>query len=407
MHAVTESVRAMYSAFPYPAGGPAQRQASNARLLLSYAERGRRAGRPLRVLDAGCGRGVGTIGAALLQPDVDFYGVDVCGESLVDARAEAARRGLTNASFAEVDLMTLDGLAVPDGGFDVVISSGVVHHLVDPVAGLKKLAGVLAPHGVVSLMVYGRHGRESLYRVVRAIDAIAPRDMRLEQRLKLGRALVEGVDSGPIVAGPWNDQRTIGDAEFVDRYLNVQETSYDVPSLFRLVESAGLTFLRWAEPAEWDIDSLLPPGPLREHVARLSDVQRYALVDELTWRPALECVLAAPGNTPRAPIGPRLDDREALAWNPEASLRVERRNLYNAQRIESLALQVRRREPLPVKNGPLAQALLVLEDQREAFLAGEFIRVLGERGVSATEARGALVELLRLEALYRPHLADL
>ena len=62
----------------------------------------------------------------------------------------------------------LDG---PAGGFDVILSSGVVHHLVDPLAGLQRLREHLAPHGVLSLMVYGRHGRESLYRVVQGLSA--------------------------------------------------------------------------------------------------------------------------------------------------------------------------------------------------------------------------------------------
>ncbi|MCC6407886.1 MAG: class I SAM-dependent methyltransferase [Planctomycetes bacterium] len=410
MDAITEAVRAMYSAFPYPAGAPTFRQATDARLLLSYGERGRPAGRPLTVLDAGCGRGVGLIGAAALQPDVDFLGIDLCGPALEHARAEVARRGLANVRLAEVDLMTLAGLDVPPGGFDVVLSSGVVHHLADPEVGLRRLANVLAPHGVLSLMVYGRRGRESLHRLVRAIDAVAPRELPLEERLRVGRALVAGVESAPLMHGPWSDQRTIGDVEFVDRYLNVHETSYDVPGLFALCERAGLEFLRWAEPADWDAESLVPAGPLRERIARLPAARRFALVDELAWRPSLELVLALPGNAPRAPLDANARDDEPLAWNPEASLRIERRNLRDRERVESLALQVRRREPLKLENGPLAQALLALEHQREPVRLGAVVRALGERSLAApmarATARAAALELLRLEALYRPHLAD-
>ena len=44
---------------------------------------------------------------------------------LADAGQKAAQMGLRNITFLEVDLMTLDGLDVPEGGFDVIISSGV------------------------------------------------------------------------------------------------------------------------------------------------------------------------------------------------------------------------------------------------------------------------------------------
>ena len=261
MDAITEAVRAMYTAFPYPSGAPTMRQGNDARVLLSYGARARPPGRPLRVLDAGCGRGVGLVGAATMQPGVEFLGIDLCGAALDEARAETARRGLKNVSLAEVDLMSLDGLAVPDGGFDVIFSSGVVHHLSDPTEGLTRLARVLAPHGVISLMVYGRHGREALYRAVRAIDAVAPRELPLAERLRIGRALLSTAESAALTTGPWGDLRAIGDVEFVDRYLNVHETSYDVPGLFALIERAGLVQLRWVEPADWDAEALVPEGP--------------------------------------------------------------------------------------------------------------------------------------------------
>lgn len=407
MDAITEAVRAMYTAFPYPSGAPTMRQGNDARVLLSYGARARPAGRPLRVLDAGCGRGVGLIGAATLQPDVEFLGIDLCAASLAEARAEAERRSLKNVRIAEVDLMSLEGLAVPDGGFDVILSSGVVHHLSNPVEGLTRLANVLAPHGVISLMVYGRHGREALYRAVRAIDAVAPRELPLEERLRIGRALVATAESAALTAGPWSDMRAVSDVEFVDRYLNVHETSYDVPGLFDLIARAGLTLLRWVEPADWDAAALVPEGPLRELVASLPPERRYALVDALTWRPRLEAVLARADNGPRAPLDESVRDDEPLAWNPDAALRVERRNLRNRERVEGLALHVRSRDPIPIANGPVALALLALERQVTPFRVGDLVQALAQRGVAPTAARAAALELVRLEAVYRPHPADL
>ncbi len=407
MDSITATVREMYTHFPYPAGAPMLRQGTDARLLLSHSRRGRPAGAPIRVLDAGCGRGVGLIGGAVLSPDIDFLGVDLCTRSLDEARAQVQSRGLANVRLQELDLMTLDGLDAPAGGFDVILSSGVVHHLVDPLAGLKRLREHLAPHGVLSLMVYGRHGREALYRVVRAIDALVPRTAPLAERLRVGRELVGSIDSPAFMAGPWNDQRAIGDAEFVDRYLNVHETSYDVSGLLALIEGAGLEFLRWSEPADWDVGTLLPIGPLRERALALAPREQWQLVDSMFWRPGLELFVCHAGNGSRDPFDARRAQYEALCLSPEATLHFERRNLRGLQRNESLSVRVRRREPLVVGTGPLAQALLLLEDQLEPFLYPEFVRVLGERGVAEPAARAAVEELLRQEVLYRPHIADL
>jgi SAM-dependent methyltransferase len=359
------------------------------------------------VLDAGCGRGVGLIANATLSPDVDFLGVDLCARSLAEARAEVHSRGLANVRLQELDLMTLEGLDAPANGFDVILSSGVVHHLVDPLAGLRRLRERLAPHGVLALMVYGRHGREALYRVVRAIDALVPRSAPLAERLKVGRELVGAIDSPAFMAGPWNDQRTIHDSEFVDRYLNVHETSYDVPSLLTLIEGAGLEFLRWSEPADWDVATLLPSGPLRERALQLALRERWQLIDSLFWRPGFELLVCHAGIGPRAPFDARRAETEALCLSPEVTLHMERRNLRGLQRNEALSVRVRQREPFVVGFGPLAHALLVLEHQLEPFLYPDFVRELGARGVDEPAARGAIEELLRREVLYRPHLADL
>ncbi len=77
MDEITRAIRAMYEAYPYPTGAPEFRVAADVRLALSYSELTPPSGRDLHVLDAGCGRGIDTIGAAMIQPDVQFLGVDI------------------------------------------------------------------------------------------------------------------------------------------------------------------------------------------------------------------------------------------------------------------------------------------------------------------------------------------
>jgi SAM-dependent methyltransferase len=43
--------------------------------------------------------------------------------------------------------------------FDLVISTGVLHHLADPEAGMASLAAVLRPEGVLAVMLYATYGR--------------------------------------------------------------------------------------------------------------------------------------------------------------------------------------------------------------------------------------------------------
>ena len=51
--------------------------------------------------------------------------------------------------------LNLEETASLERTFDLIVSSGVLHHLPNPGAGLRALREVLKPHGVMSLMLYG------------------------------------------------------------------------------------------------------------------------------------------------------------------------------------------------------------------------------------------------------------
>jgi SAM-dependent methyltransferase len=397
----TLAVRAMYEQFPYPAvADPDIRVGSQARLLLSYGQLRRNARRPLQCLDAGCGRANGTLGAAVTQPDVQFTAVDINRVALADAKAKAGQLGLENIRFQEVDLMTLDGLQVPEGGFDVIVSSGVLHHLASPDEGLRQLRRVLAPHGVLSLMVYGALGREPLYRMVRAVDVLVPRDRPMSERLAVARRLAQLTTSEALRVGPIELTETLLDNELVDRYLNVNETSYDVASLWNLLERHDLGFLRWVEPEDWAVPTRAPAG--EEIASHLTELQRCQLVEQIRWRPRLSLVAGTSENSPRQL--PARDEWPALSFalNPDVSLEVETRNLRGTQRVERISYRLRVRPPVQL-TGLTASVLLMLRDQTAPFRGRDLIQTLRADRIDRDAALDALAELLRREIVFCPH----
>jgi SAM-dependent methyltransferase len=105
-----------------------------------------------RVLDAGCGTGRHAYFAAQ-------YGVsEVVGLDLSDA-VETARRVLSpfgNAEVVQGDLLRLPlRTAAEGGGFDLVYSIGVLHHLPDPYEGFHSLLRLVRPGGTIAVWVYG------------------------------------------------------------------------------------------------------------------------------------------------------------------------------------------------------------------------------------------------------------
>ncbi|SNY33708.1 class I SAM-dependent methyltransferase [Paractinoplanes atraurantiacus] len=100
------------------------------------------------VLDIGCGPGTITADFAALVTPARVTALEVKQEALDLARAEIARRGITNVDFAVGDV---HGLDFPDASFDVVHAHQVLQHVTDPVAALREMRRVTKPGGVIAV----------------------------------------------------------------------------------------------------------------------------------------------------------------------------------------------------------------------------------------------------------------
>lgn len=113
----------------------------------------------LDILIAGCG----TIQAATYaykNPHCKVVGIDISEPSLAHQQYLKEKHGLHNL---ELRHMSLGDIAELERDFDYIVSTGVLHHLPDPNAGLRCLKQVLRPHGVMSIMVYGYWRRVGVY----------------------------------------------------------------------------------------------------------------------------------------------------------------------------------------------------------------------------------------------------
>jgi len=98
----------------------------------------------IRVLDAGCGRGLALAEMARRFPHSEFVGYDLCAEAFVPTLETCEKEGLTNIRFEARDLRDFD----QPGQFDFIASFDAVHDQADPQALLKGIARALRPGGV-------------------------------------------------------------------------------------------------------------------------------------------------------------------------------------------------------------------------------------------------------------------
>lgn len=147
--AASHAVRAMYEENPYPRWLTMQRPRPQ-----TLAE-----GAPRTILVAGGGTGQHPIQVALRYPESEVLAVDLSRASLAYATRMAARFGAANLSFRQADLLRLGQLP---RRFELVESLGVLHHLRDPMAGWRVLAGLLAEGGAMRIGLYSERARRPL-----------------------------------------------------------------------------------------------------------------------------------------------------------------------------------------------------------------------------------------------------
>jgi SAM-dependent methyltransferase len=153
----TEIVRRFYESAPFPGYPPRDSlQGLRARAernvfarLIDHAIPG-----DAHVVEVGCG--TGQMCLYLARADRLVVGADLTRASLRLATSAARRFGIERVQFVETDLRK-PGLRA--NAFDVVYSSGVLHHTPNPQASFAQLVRLAKPGGAIVLGVYNTFAR--------------------------------------------------------------------------------------------------------------------------------------------------------------------------------------------------------------------------------------------------------
>lgn len=98
-----------------------------------------------------CAAGTGAFSLAAAERAGSVLCTDLSQAMLEQAAKKAAKRGLSDITFARRDLLALPD---PDGTFDVVIAANVLHLLPEPEKAVRELWRVAAPGGRIILPTY-------------------------------------------------------------------------------------------------------------------------------------------------------------------------------------------------------------------------------------------------------------
>lgn len=240
---VSQAVRDHYEANPYPrwtalpvAGDTLANYVRRLPGLADFPT-------PERLLVAGCGTGYEAIHLAVTNPGTVVTAIDLSSAALGYAARKAAQAGVA------IDWLQGDILALPQSGVaaDVATSTGVIHHMDDPAAGLAAISAAVRPGGLVRVAVYSRAARAI---VALAHDLIAERDWLPDlDGIRALRAHILALPATDPLALLRHSDDFYSASGCRDLLFHQQETLFDLPGLLTMVRDQGLV------PVALDVDT--------------------------------------------------------------------------------------------------------------------------------------------------------
>jgi SAM-dependent methyltransferase len=279
---VTDEVRDFYDRYPYPR--PVD-SLDNYRSAWQNTQR-RRAdyhlywpGKPFRedysILIAGCGTSQAAK-HAMRWPAANVTAIDLSATSVRHTEDLKRKYNLANL---QVHQLPIDRVHELNSTFDQIVSTGVLHHLRDPDAGLRALRAALNPDGAMHIMLYAPYGRAGIYMLQEFAHrvGIRPTDEGI-------RDLIAALHLLPPDHPLANLLRQAPDfrheAALADALLHPQDRAYSVPQIFDFLHTAGLVFARWIKQAPYSPHcGALSQIPQSHRIAQLPAADEYAAAE--------------------------------------------------------------------------------------------------------------------------------
>ena len=112
----------------------------------------------INILIAGCGTGLQIL-MRKSYINEEITAVDFSSTSIAFAQRKVNEHKMNNVKFLQMDILNLGKI---NKKFNIIICTGVLHHMKHPTLGLKVLLEILKPKGFLKLGLYSNLGRQDV-----------------------------------------------------------------------------------------------------------------------------------------------------------------------------------------------------------------------------------------------------
>jgi Flp pilus assembly protein TadD/2-polyprenyl-3-methyl-5-hydroxy-6-metoxy-1,4-benzoquinol methylase len=188
------------------------------------------------ILIAGCGTGQHSIGTAARFKGSKVLAIDLSLASLSYAKRKTEELGIQNIEYMQADILDLRKLSRQ---FDIVESSGVLHHMNDPVAGWRALTDCLKPGGLMKIGLYSEMARQHIVEMRQEISnaGIGSSDTAMKSFRKTVMKSDKNHHKRILKSGDFYSLSTLKDLLF-----HIQEHKFTIPQIQDCLSELGLKF---------------------------------------------------------------------------------------------------------------------------------------------------------------------
>ena len=189
------------------------------------------------VLIAGCGTGQQLVNAIGYQ-NANIVAVDLSFTSLAYAMRKIEETGFNSIEFLQGDILNLK---IINRKFDIIECGGVLHHMKEPLEGLKVLLNLLEPHGFLKLGLYSDMARQHIVKIREFIKRKKFKNTEKDIR-NCREEIIKQNDDLFLhkVVHNFDFYSTSGTRDLI---FHVQEHRFTIPEISKILKNLNLEFL--------------------------------------------------------------------------------------------------------------------------------------------------------------------
>ena len=189
------------------------------------------------VLIAGCGTGKHSISANRYK-NSSTLAVDLSLSSLAYAKRKTEELNIKKIEYMQADILQLKKL---NKQFDIIESVGTLHHMKDPVKGLKVLLNILEPHGFLRLGLYSETARRH---IIKGREFIKKKNYKNTNKdIKICRQDIINEKIDPLIQKLPISSDFYSTSAARDLLFHVQEHRFTIPQISKILKDLNFEFL--------------------------------------------------------------------------------------------------------------------------------------------------------------------